>query len=171
MLQQKAEVLDKVKHRFRRAIGNEDDEPEEGAGDAGALKDEKQQVSLHPCKAWRSLQTGRHFDVSICGASTNHRCRRRMSNRQAEAVRNRAGNSRSLCTGAEPVGLLDGVDQTGPEGVQRMSQTQNRQGLWGSEGGEGEKTPQTLSSMKHLWYTAPIFSAQLSQPQEHVCCT
>ena len=93
VLQQKAEVLDKVKHRFRRAIGNEDDEPEEGAGDAGALEDEKQQVSLHPCKAWRSLQTGRHFDVSICGASTNHRRRRRMSNRQAEAVRNRAGNS------------------------------------------------------------------------------
>ena len=56
VLQQKAEVLDKVRHRFRRAIGNEDDEPEEEAEHAGALEDGKRQVSLHPCKAWQSTE-------------------------------------------------------------------------------------------------------------------
>ena len=53
MLQQKAEVLDKVRDRFRRAIGNEDDDPEEEAEQAGALEDGSQPVSLHPCKEWQ----------------------------------------------------------------------------------------------------------------------
>ena len=58
MLQQKAEVLDKVRHRFRRAIENEDDEPEEEAEDAGPLEDGEQQVGQHPCKERQSIHTG-----------------------------------------------------------------------------------------------------------------
>ena len=58
MLQQKAEALDKVRDRFRRAIGNEDDEPEEEAELVGALEGGKQLVSLHPCKGWQRLCMG-----------------------------------------------------------------------------------------------------------------
>lgn len=73
VLQQKAEILDKVRHRFRRAIENEDDEPEQEAAVAGALEDGKQQVILHPCKEWRQSIWDVNLSCRMCGSSHDPR--------------------------------------------------------------------------------------------------
>ena len=64
MLQQKAEILDKVRHRFRRAIENEDDEPEQEAAVAGALEDGKQQVSFASLQGVAAVHLGCQFELS-----------------------------------------------------------------------------------------------------------
>ncbi len=64
VLQQKAEILDKVRHRFRRAIENEDDEPEQEAAVAGALEDGKQQVSFASLQGVAAVYLGCQFELS-----------------------------------------------------------------------------------------------------------